>query len=74
MLSIVAVGGVSIPWLFGQIASIYGYTAGWIGIAGFGILTSLISLSMRRPALSRIPLVPATAKTAQPARSGQRTD
>ncbi len=66
MLSIVAVGGVSIPWLFGQIASTYGYTTGWVAIATFGILTSLISLFVRRPALSQFPLVPVTDKAGTP--------
>lgn len=74
MFSIVAVGGVSIPWLFGQIVSTYGYSAGWITIAAFGILASLISLFVRRPALSRFPLAPATAEAAQSAWSGQQTD
>lgn len=53
MLTIAAVGGVGVPSLFGRIADSYGYTAGWLMAAAICLVTALISLIVRRPAMVR---------------------
>ncbi len=49
MLTIVGVGGVAVPALFGRIATAFGYPAAWSFTAAISFVTALCCLLAQRP-------------------------
>jgi predicted MFS family arabinose efflux permease len=49
MFTIAAIGGVGVPWLYGQIAGSYGYRTGWLCLGIISICFASVSLMVRRP-------------------------
>jgi hypothetical protein len=49
MFTIAAIGGVGVPWLYGQIAGSYGYRTGWLCLGFLSVCFALVSLTVRRP-------------------------
>jgi predicted MFS family arabinose efflux permease len=49
MFTIAAIGGVGVPWLYGQIAGSYGYRTGWFCLGFLSVCFALVSLTVRRP-------------------------
>jgi hypothetical protein len=49
MLTIVAIGGVALPAIYGMVAPSYGYANAWLVLGAASLVTTLCCLLIRRP-------------------------